>query len=258
MIPDAERTWNELAELSNNDDGSFDPETVSDLADPAHRFLTAAIPAGAPLTTGVEIDMVGRIKLGVWLPFTARQILRANDGLVWAAEVGPRILRFVGADTLGPDGAHMQFKLYGRIPIVDATGPDVDRSAAGRLAAETAAWLPQALTPQTGATWTALDDRRATVTLSSPDGPIDVVITIDDHDRLVDIGLQRWNDSSEPARHEPFGGSVSSVVDVDGVRIAEAGAVGWGHDTPTQDVGVFFEYRVTRARFLATCTGAAS
>ena len=144
----------------------------------------------------------------------------------------------------------MRFALYGRIPIVDACGPDVDRSAAGRLAAETVAWLPQALTPQAGASWTPIDDARATVTIPVPAGTVDVRLSVDADGRLVDISLQRWNDSARPPRDEPFGGTVTSMLDVDGVRIAGTGSVGWGHGTPEHDAGVFFRYRVTTARFL--------
>jgi len=151
----------------------FDPSTLDGLPAPAQRFLASAIADGAPLPRSVQLEMTGRIKLGVWLPFTARQILVAGQGFVWQPIVGGRIVRFVGADALGPDGARMEFRLHGRIPVVNASGPDTDRSAAGRLAAETVAWLPQALTPQAGASWRPIDDGRATVILTGPGGPVD-------------------------------------------------------------------------------------
>lgn len=228
----------------------FDRATLSELPEPARRCLIASIPQGAPLATVVELTMTGRIKLGIWLPFTAREILRAGTGFVWAPDVGGRIVRFVGADTLGPDGARMQFRFHDRIPVVSASGAGIDRSAAGRLAVETAAWLPQALTPQAGAIWKPLDRDRATVVLPGPDGPVDVDVTIDEHGHITDVGLQRWNESAKPPRAQPFGGTITSMLDVDGVRIAGAGTVGWGHGTPDQDDGVFFSYRITSARFL--------
>ena len=105
--------------------------------------------------------MRGEIRLaGRWLPFTAEQLLRASTGFVWAPIVGGRLIRFAGADALGPDGARIEFRLHGRIPIVRGSGADIARSANGRLAAETVAWLPAALTPQAGARWIAVDTTR--------------------------------------------------------------------------------------------------
>jgi len=240
---------------SYGDDTSlrFHHETLTGLPAPAHRFLAATIAPGVPLADGVELDMVGRIKLGIWLPFTARQRLLAGSELRWEAEVGPRLLRFVGADTLGPEGARMQFELYGRIPVVDASGPDTERSAAGRLAAETAAWLPQALTPQSDAVWRPIDDDRATVTIPGPDGPVDIDVTVDDDGQLTDIELRRWNDSAKPPGYEPFSATVTSTIVVDGVRIASEGTVRWGD--PTHGDGDFFRFQVTRARFFYSDSG---
>lgn len=249
VIDFAEHAWTALAEQPSDAVGRFDPSTLTDLPEPAQRFLTAALPDGEPLATAVELEMEGRIKLGMWLPFTAHQYLRSGTGLVWAAEVGGRLLRFVGADALVPDGARMQFRLHGRIPIVNASGPDIECSGAGRLAAETAAWLPHALTPQAGATWKPLDDDRATVILATPRGPIDVDITIDDHGHLTDIDLQRWHDSARPPRYEPFGATITSTSDIGGIRIAGAGDVGWDRDSTTRDDAVFFRYRISTARF---------
>lgn len=227
----------------------FDPSTLVALPLPARRLLRGAIPVGAMLSQRVELEMTGRIKLGVWLPFSARQLLVAGRGLVWEPVVGGRIVRFVGADALGPDGARMQFRLHDRIKVVDAAGPDVDRSAAGRLAAETVAWLPQALTPQAGAQWRPIDDRSATVILEGPYGPIEVDVTVDEGGALTELRLQRWNGSARPPGPEPFGGEVTSAFVADGVRIAGTGAVGWQFGTPAQDDGIFFHYTITGARF---------
>ncbi len=250
----ADQTWSalrssagsvtETAELPR-----FDPSTLDGLPGPARRFLAAAIPAGSPLHRRVELHMTGRIKLGIWFPFTARQILVAGRGFVWQPVVGGRLVRFVGADALGPDGARMRFRLHDRITVVDASGPDVDRSAAGRLAAETVAWLPQVLTPQAGAQWRPLDDRRATVILDGPDGPTEVDVTVDADGAITELSLQRWNDSAKPPAFTAFGGMVTRTFDADGVRIAGEGTVGWNRGAPDQDDSVFFHYQITDARF---------
>jgi hypothetical protein len=102
----AEATWSVLEHDAGGSTATFDPSTLDALPEPARRFLRAAIPAGAPLATGVVLEMAGEIRLMKrWFPFTARQILRAHVGFVWQPVVGGRLLRFVGADILGPAGS---------------------------------------------------------------------------------------------------------------------------------------------------------
>ncbi|MFA9565268.1 MAG: DUF6544 family protein [Acidimicrobiales bacterium] len=66
----------------------------------------------------------------------------------------------------------MEFRLHGLVPVAQASGPDVARSAAGRLAAETVAWVPQALTPQAG----AVDDEHAVVKSDFAGETVDVEV----------------------------------------------------------------------------------
>lgn len=241
--------------VSMTDTGSklvFDPATLDGLPPPAQRLLKRALPSGVPLSTTVELTMEGEIKLGGrWFPFTADQILRAGVGFVWAPTVGGRVIRFTGADVLGPTGARIEFRLHGRIPVVRGSGPDIERSAAGRLAAETIAWLPQALTPQAGATWTGTDDQHATVTINAGGQPVEVNVAIDGDGQLTWLGLQRWKDSAKPPEFAAFGGTVHSLHPTEnGVAIAGSGIVGWEWNTPNQADGQFFRYTITSAHFL--------
>ena len=244
---DIDDLWRELIHDGDPAPTPFDPATLADLPQPAARWLARVVPAGAPLRQVVELEMVGRIRLGSrWMPFTARQVLRAGVGFVWRPVVGGRLLRFTGADLLGPDGARMEFRFHGLIPVATGSGPDVARSAAGRLAAETVAWLPTAVVPQAGATWSPVDHERAVVAVPTPSGPVDVTVAIDDDGRLASLTLERWKDSAEPPSLQPFGGDMADQVSTgDGVRIAGAGTVGWDHGTPAWDEGRFFEFEVT-------------
>ena len=246
----AATTWSALAEPTGQPTLAFDPTTLADIPDPAQRLLARALPAGTPLTSAATVEMTGEIKLGRWMPFRADQILRASVGFVWWPVVGGRLLRFTGADLLGPVEARMEFRLQGLVPVAQASGPDVARSAAGRLAAETVAWVPQALTPQAGARWSAVDDEHAVVTLDAAGETVDVEVAVDPDGRVVSLGLQRWKDSADPPGFEPFGGRVEDeFVTSEGVHIVGAGAVGWGWATPQWAAGEFFRYRITGATF---------
>ncbi len=247
-IDGAAALWASLLEPSPPVPEPFDPGTLAELPGPARRFLAAAIPAGAPLADAVVLQMEGTIRLGGrWLPFTASQVLRRGVGFLWAPTVGGRIVRFVGADLLGPDGARMEFRLHGLVPVVRASGPDVVRSACGRLAAETVAWLPQALTPQRGATWRDIDDEHAIVAVAVPDGSVEVEVGVDENGRLVSQRSRRWNTAAKPPAEECFGGTFAGGFETsDGVRVADSGTVAWHPDRPG---GEFFHYRLVGAGY---------
>jgi len=61
---------------------TFDPAATMGLPEPALRWLSHAIAPGTPLWRSVELTMHGRIKLGRWRPFTARQVLTLPDGYI--------------------------------------------------------------------------------------------------------------------------------------------------------------------------------
>ena len=251
MTTFADTTGNTLDTLADPRVESFDPTTLDALPPPARRLLSAAIPPDTPLRRVAHLEMDGEIKLaGRWLPFTACQILHAGVGFVWAPTVGGRLLRFTGADTLGPLGARVEFRLHGRIPVARSSGPDTQHSAEGRLVAETVVWLPQALTPQVGARWEPIDNTHATVTLAAAGSDVHVEVAVDNEGQITSVGLKRWNDSTKPPDYAPFGGSVHSTILVDdGVRIAGSGTVGWDWHTPDQAAGEFFRYRITSAHY---------
>lgn len=247
LPPGTAELWTSLAApVSTTQPTRFDPDSLDGLPPPARRWLGRVLPAGCPLAAGVIIHMHGEIRIGPrWMPFTAEQILRAGVGFVWKPVVGGRLVRFVGADLLGPEDARMEFRLHGRIPVAKASGPDTAKSAAGRLAAETVAWLPQATTPQAGGQWAAVDDTHATVTLEAAGQAIDIAVGVDRAGELQTLQLQRWNGAVDPPRFRPFGGDLTSELETaGGVRVAGSGTVGWDYGTPEWAAGAFFRFRL--------------
>ena len=130
--------------------------------------------------------------------------------------------------------------------VVNEAGEDVAHSGRGRLAAETVVWAPQALAPQCGATWAAIDERRASVTIDAAGEAVRVEVAVDADGTLTEVGLARWNGSFRPPAYAPFGGTCTSTFTSEtGVRIAGSGEVGWGWGTPEADAGRFFRYQIT-------------
>jgi hypothetical protein len=239
------RAWRDLeARVAGEPDaGSFAPEDLADLPEPARRHLTAAIQPGTPLAPAARLTMRGRIKLGRWLPFSAHQLLVPRHGTVWAARVGGVI---VGSDrAVGHEGG-MDWRLLGLVPVMRASGRDVARSAAERAAGESI-WVPTALARPRGARWSSAGDHEACAELRAGRRHVAVHHVLDDDGLLRSSSFLRWGDPDRTgtwALH-PFGMEVTARRTFDGVTIASEGRAGWHHGTERWDEGAFFRFEIT-------------
>jgi hypothetical protein len=174
----------------------FDPESVTDLPEPAQHYLRHAIAPGTRLARSVVVAMQGRIGLTPGadkLPFQASQILATPNGLIWRATVGEGTRQITGSDRyVGGEGAMLWFIGY-VVPLVRASGVDVTRSAAGRVALEAPLMLPSALLPEAGARWEAIDAHSARVHLQVGSEQLALVISVAPDGRLERVEMQRWD-----------------------------------------------------------------
>lgn len=238
-----------LAHATGQLPAPFDPADLSVLDEPVRRYFEAAIPAGTPSAPGAEIWMRGRIRLGRWLPFRAHQLLVPHAGTVWQARVAEVI---TGSDRYVDGEGGMDWKLLGLKRLVHAAGPDVTRSAAGRVAGESI-WVPTAVLPGLAATWEARAEDRIRLALDVDGQPIEVEHTIDAAGNIVASTLLRWGDPGETGTcglHH-FGVEVTDTASIGGVTIPVAGVAGWHHGTDRWEEGAFFEFRLDRYRLLS-------
>jgi hypothetical protein len=174
----------------------YDPDSIAHLPEPAKRYFRHAIAPGTRLARSVVVEMQGRIGLNPGaekLPFQAVQILAVPAGFFWKATVGEGIRQVTGSDRyVAGEGTMHWFIGYG-IPLVSASGPDVTRSAAGRMALEASLLLPSALLPETGARWEAIDPFSAKVHLQVGSEQLALVLTVALDGRLERIEMQRWD-----------------------------------------------------------------
>lgn len=217
---------------------------------PVRRYLTHAIAAGTPLAQCARLTMRGSIKLGRWLPFTARQILRPHDGFIWAARVAGVI---TGSDQYLDGTGGMEWKLGGLFTVAHEDGPDVSRSAAGRGGAE-AIWLPTALLPRYGVRWTAHDRTRITSHYRVGSTPIDTHFTLNADGSVRSFVFDRWGhpDKTGSWNWYPFGGEVTGQRTFDGLTIPSSGRLAWHFGTAKWPAGEFFRYTITSLVPLST------
>lgn len=187
----------------------FDPAMVADLPGPARRYLLHAIDPGTRLSSSVRLTISGSIRMsrgGDLLSMESEELLTAERGYVWRARIEMGALPIRGHDLYVDGEGRMRWWLAGLIPVVRADGPEVSRSAAGRLVAETALFLPAMLLPGRGARWEAVDTSTATVRLEAGGEKADITMVVDRAGRLQRLTVPRWNADPEvgPVGYLPF------------------------------------------------------
>jgi hypothetical protein len=193
--------------------------------------------------------MHGNIRLGGWKTFRATQVISAEGGMVWRATVRMAGLPVKGYDRLLDCRGEMRWKLLGLIPVVEESGPDVTRSAAGRMAAEMV-WLPQALCrPCVRWSRPKPDVSRARLSLCGEDLRLDMAEG--PGGSLRSLRMRRWGDpDGQGYRYVDFGGLVEEESEFDGVKIPSRMRIGWFWDgSGFRGEGEFFRVAIDAAEF---------
>jgi hypothetical protein len=228
--------------------GTFTEAELDGLPDLVRRHLTAAITPGTPLARSAHLRMRGRIRIGRWLPFRAREVLSPHDGFVWAARAAGVV---TGSDRYVDGAGRSDWALGGLLPVAHAAGPDVTRSAAGRAGAE-AIWVPTALLPRYGVRWSVPGPSCAVSSLDVGDVTVETQYELDAGGRIRSFVFDRWGDPDGTGTWawRPFGGEVTAYRTFDGVSIPAAGRLGWFFGTDRWPGTASFRYRLTNLRLL--------
>jgi hypothetical protein len=204
----------------------FGSDRISGLPEAARRYLQHAIAPGARLASAVRLRMHGEIKLRRWLPFQAEQVISRDHGMIWQAGVRMRGLPIRGSDRLVDGKGSMRWNLFGILPVMTAAGPDITRSAAGRVGGELI-WLPSALSEDT-VSWSETRAAQPHASFTVHRVKIELDLTIDDSGRLKTAELPRWGNPEGTGFHcADFGVMVEAEDTFDGYTIPVRLRAGW-------------------------------
>jgi hypothetical protein len=188
--------------------------------------------------------MTGRIKVGLWLPFTAQQDCDGSS-FIWRAQV-PRHGRILTVTDSYDDGrGSIDGRLLGAMRMFHSDDQNVVRSAAGRAATEGIV-APIGLLPSPTRIWHAETDNEITVDLVlAPERP-SLHLTIDNAGAVQSVNLQRWGDVGEKTfGYIPFGGDVLEEKRFGDFVLPSRLRVGWWHGT--ERFRSFFEEEIISA-----------
>ena len=194
--------WRRLA-APTDDPTPFTPDLLDDLPEPARRWLAHSIAPGTPLRRAAVLHQRGEIKVGRWQRFEADWVLAPPEGFIWAAttHLGPLFIR--GFDRYTRGSGQMAWRVFGLIPFVSSSGPDVDHSAMGRLLGELCFVPAAALSPLVR--WEDLDARRCVASVEAGGWMHRVTLTVAASGRLERVDLPRWgNPDGQKFREHTF------------------------------------------------------
>ncbi|MCQ8770555.1 DUF6544 family protein [Streptomyces telluris] len=224
----------------------FDPHMTDGLPSPVRRWLAHAVAPGAPLLQTVVLVTHGEIRMGTWRRFRAHQVLAPPRGLVWVA--GSRLggLPVSGFDRYSGGTGEMRWRLLRAVPVMSGSGPDITRSAAGRLACEFPLVPPVALGP--AVCWEPVDDRQAVAHVRIGQEEFAVTMRVSPSGRLESVAMLRWGN---PDRHgygeHPFGAVFEGESHFGGFTLPRTVRAGWWFGTERWREGEFIRFALDEA-----------
>jgi hypothetical protein len=226
----------------------FQPEMLTNLPETARRYLEQAITPGTTLATAVRLWMHGEIKLGEkWHPFKGEEVICWDRGMIWRATTWMQGLPIWGADRIVDGASDMQWKILGLFPVMQASGPDIAHSAAGRVQGESV-WLPSVLCDPKIA-WTELGQSEVQANFIALGEPAKLTLKVSEQGLLEHVKVDRWGNPDGGAYHYvDFGVIVEESSGFDGYIIPTCIRAGWffGSDR-FESEGEFFHCTIDRA-----------
>ncbi len=219
----------------------IDLESLDTLPPPVRRYFRHVLTEGQPLIRLVRLHQSGRLRPRVqadkWLPFSAEQrVVPAARSFVWNARLAMPLAGHVRIVD-----SYIEGQGFARLSLLSAftLAADTDRAElnAGELHRYLAegVWFPTALLPQSGVTWTPLDEQIVLATLTDHETTVSLEFRFDARDEVIGIySPGRFGRFDGAYRRLPWEGHFRDYRMQGGMRIPLYGEVGWYLDGALQ------------------------
>jgi hypothetical protein len=228
-------------------DGVIDEADLQGLPEPARRWMVAAAGIGTTCSAAVRLRIEGQMRPKPGAPpfdIKADETIGIGTGFVWLARSRIGLFQMSVLDAYHDREGFMAGRFIGIVPLMNARGGDVTRSARHRLAAESALF-PNALLPRDGIRWEPVDDERAAIVFTIDGETIPVTVRIDSAGNLTEVTMERWGDVGRDGFGLiPYGFAVEQHRTFEGITIASRVRGGWwyGSDRYDPDAASVFSF----------------
>jgi hypothetical protein len=233
----AQETESLLAASAPPEPPTVTEDELSGLPEPVQRWLRWAQVVGKPVPRTVRLTQEGRFRLGQergWMPFTAEEVFTTNPpGFLWTTSMRmfPGV-SIVGRDLYANGEGSIEMRLFGLIPVANASGPELNQGALLRYLNEIM-WFPAAaLSPVI--TWTEAGPDAATATIAHGGVTAEATFSFDEQGRPVDMRATRYDMGSNALQE--WSTPLRAWGEFGGIRVPVEGSGVWKY--PTGD----FEY----------------
>jgi hypothetical protein len=167
------------------DPAFIDLSELDGLPAPVQRYIRAVLRDGQPLLSAVSMEHTGTFNMSEteeqWKPFTSMQrVILQRPGFVWDARIrmAPGVSVHVHDAYVAGEGI-LKAKLSGLLTVMEQPpSAELAHGELMRFLAE-AAWYPTALLPSQGVLWRAIDEHRATATLTDGSTTVELLFHFD-------------------------------------------------------------------------------
>ena len=220
----------DLWESAKPEERIFHPADFGTVPSETRRYLEHAIRPKSRLATAVRLKMHGEIKLKQWLPFSAEQVICWEHGMIWRAVVQIHGVSTRGGDSYLDGRGTMRWRLFGVIPVLNASGPDFTRSAAGRVNIEST-WLPSVLC-NPHIVWTCSEQSHFHARCTAHNETAEIDYVTDERGALQSVNMPRWGNPEGAEFHlVNCGGLVEEEATFGDYTIPTRMRVGWHFGT---------------------------
>jgi hypothetical protein len=225
-----------------------------DLPEPVERYFRFALTAGQPLVRHAFIRWGGELLMfgsSGWRPFSAEQHFSGNPpGFVWDASV--RAAPFLSAhvrDSYVDGAGASEASVTSLVPLKGQRGiREVAEASLMRYLAE-AVWLPTALLPRPGLSWSAIAADTARATLTDRGIAVAVDFRFGAGGEIVSCSADRHRAVGDKTVLTPWRGFYRNYRWIEGMMVPMAAEVAWvlsGQPTPVwRGYPIDIEYEFT-------------
>ena len=214
-----------------NSPRTFSADEIDTLPAPVKRYFMFALRPGQPLVRSARIVQRGDFAMepDAWSPFTATQHVTVRPpGFVWDASIriAPGVAVRVRDSYIGGVG-RTHGRVAGIVPVVDQSGTlEMASGSLHRYLAE-APWVPTALLPSAGVTWTAVDDMTARASLTDYGTSVSVDFHFNDRGEITGMSADRLRHANGAAVPTRWIGRFGEYEALGGMTVPREAEVSW-------------------------------